>query len=42
MTDTPHAPGTEAVAELQAHLHRVYGLSDQNTPDIRPLSLIHI
>lgn len=26
----------DAIAELQAHLHRVYGLDDRATPDIRP------
>lgn len=36
MSGNADVPGTEAIAALQAHLHRVYGLSDHDTPDIRP------
>lgn len=37
MTDDPErAAGEAAVAGLQAHLHRIYGLEADATPDIRP------
>lgn len=36
MTDPEPAAGAPAVARLQAHLQRVYGLDPAHTPDIRP------
>ena len=36
MTGSATVPGADAIASLQAHLLRVYGLREGTTPDIRP------
>ncbi|HCH61224.1 MAG: hypothetical protein CL927_16115 [Deltaproteobacteria bacterium] len=36
MTRPSPVPGADAIASLQAHLHRIYGLHEGQTPDIRP------
>ncbi len=36
MTADPEPSGRDAIAALQAHLHRIYGLTHSSTPDIRP------
>jgi hypothetical protein len=36
MTAAPDGDGSAEVAQLQAHLQRVYGLEADETPDIRP------